>query len=764
MCRHYTKKLQHINNRNLVQKGVGRYQGCLTIRGEAVIFSSPVIVKQGLGKTSGRLLAISRSFVALLKAKEKGGGYEVVFDANEKKGEILELSNVEGVSYDSKRIRIKGKEGDKLDFKWDLGNVELLENAIGGALKVNITTPKKNRKGGSIITKTTRTQAPGSSASPTPSTLGSSASPSMDAAYGDFLRSGTSSVFQTSSLSDTSSSEPGVSAEELDEADSASTKSPLVFSQPSPSLPGTSPNLSRGGWGFEGDGEGSARTLFGTRGQFGFTDEDLANLKKNSSKVEKIRPNQIILEAGSLNHELIVVLGGDYVAVLKEKDDNKEEKEEKEKRVVLNNVFIGEISFMLECPSTASIYAGSKGCKILRVPYSVIICLSRFDSLFLCRLYQSFLLQLWKRLKSHDSQQIGEIQKKAEPKFLVTQENGKTSSDPEIHKSKKSESETKEKKKRSPRSKSPSKKSQMVKSQDMSAGDLFIHEKPDAHKKHRLRASPRAGSWDLSNADSKKEKKDSKSLGDEEREKLLSSFADPAGDLGLYFPGPPGDFKRSTTFSPTSPKSFCLSSDEINDLSNFLSQSNPAAGFMEYVDEEVAEQQKHGFASIQRSIVVNFQLEEMTYASKLSELREWKDHKMKKVNKFTVVDDLYKLHSKLVEASCSNSVLEIIKAFENTQWRAAYTAYFSHYPSMIKNLFEFSLTVLELDRIFTLLSLPLKRLSDYSILFRNLSVLTRQEENLVGEGWRKAEISERLGELTVAIEACQRAMLEKYES
>ena len=28
---------------------------------------------------------------------------------------------------------------------------------------------------------------------------------------------------------------------------------------------------------------------------------------------------------------------------------------------------------------------------------------SRFDSLFLCRLYQSFLLQLWKRLKSHDS-------------------------------------------------------------------------------------------------------------------------------------------------------------------------------------------------------------------------------------------------------------------------------------------------------------------------------------------------------------------------
>ena len=53
---------------------------------------------------------------------------------------------------------------------------------------------------------------------------------------------------------------------------------------------------------------------------------------------------------------------------------------------------------------------GDKGCSLIRVAYSTIILLSRLDSLFLCRLYQSFLIQLWKRLQSHDTQVITRTQ------------------------------------------------------------------------------------------------------------------------------------------------------------------------------------------------------------------------------------------------------------------------------------------------------------------------------------------------------------------
>ena len=116
MCRYYTQKLRGLPMRKVEGRMDELYSGCLTINGEVVIFSSKVREREGdshpayspihmhthtlthsltrsptqvqaksrLGKPD-RMLSFSSSYVALLKAKEKGG-YEVSFDANEREG------------------------------------------------------------------------------------------------------------------------------------------------------------------------------------------------------------------------------------------------------------------------------------------------------------------------------------------------------------------------------------------------------------------------------------------------------------------------------------------------------------------------------------------------------------------------------------------------------------------------------------------------------------------------------------------------------
>ena len=70
--------------------------------------------------------------------------------------------------------------------------------------------------------------------------------------------------------------------------------------------------------------------------------------------------------------------------------------------LIQKETFVGELSYILGCAPTASIEAGECGCTVLHIPYSAVISLCRGDPRFLCRLYQSFSFQIWRRILALD--------------------------------------------------------------------------------------------------------------------------------------------------------------------------------------------------------------------------------------------------------------------------------------------------------------------------------------------------------------------------
>uniref|UniRef100_A0A7S4KHW1 Ras-GAP domain-containing protein n=1 Tax=Paramoeba aestuarina TaxID=180227 RepID=A0A7S4KHW1_9EUKA len=347
MCRHYTQKLRGLPTRKVEGRYDGLYAGCLTINGEVVIFSSKVTAKSRLGKRD-RMLSFSTSYVALLKAKEKGG-YEVSFDANERRGSIVKIDEVKSAIYERKYVAIKGEDGVDLVFRWARKNLYLIEQAL--KVKVEIRSKKKEKK-------EERRKKSGVSLLGAPRTPEEEAAGKEARSMYRMKASARASQFmnQQSSFS-------------------ALVKKEEIWSQ----------------------GENANRTRQQARdGNLGLSLADFSSLRELAME-EFYEASEMICCRGVRFFDLLLLVDGHYIASIEGLDD---------RCFVLDHLFIGEISLMLDCPPTASVYAGDTGCKLMRVPYSSIISTSRKDPLFLCRLYQSFLHQIWKRILSHDHRQF----------------------------------------------------------------------------------------------------------------------------------------------------------------------------------------------------------------------------------------------------------------------------------------------------------------------------------------------------------------------
>eukprot|EP00009_Paramoeba_aestuarina_P012718 CAMPEP_0201538122 /NCGR_PEP_ID=MMETSP0161_2-20130828/66714_1 /ASSEMBLY_ACC=CAM_ASM_000251 /TAXON_ID=180227 /ORGANISM="Neoparamoeba aestuarina, Strain SoJaBio B1-5/56/2" /LENGTH=644 /DNA_ID=CAMNT_0047944801 /DNA_START=129 /DNA_END=2060 /DNA_ORIENTATION=- len=624
MFRHYANTYQHVFSLKTAQDIQGQH-GCVTLGGEVAIFSSQVSVRHALGLFSDRdkpgVLAISRSFVGILKVTEKGEALE----GKETKGDILEIAKVEGVTFENKKIKIKGSDGTALLFKWEKGNPKFLENAIRDS-------PAELEKG-----------------------------------------------------------RDSKSAEE----------------------------------------------------KFGLTNEDLDALKAQG-RIEDFQCGEKILEDGVVMQELLVVIQGDYEIV---------HDEEKGERECLSDTFIGEISYMWGCLSSETIHAGKNGCTVIRVPYSVIISSSRRSPLFLSRLYQSFLIQLQKRVHQHQlekekSQEPSIVLNVSEPVKNETAKEGTATGFlqyvehvPETEIAKGNEVLEKPEKRKRRGSRLFESKSPLLKSRNE-------HKSSDDGKPQRRRSL--SGSLQLP-----VRKVDSGFVVDEETKgtefttSFIASLMNPTGADGgeeagsLDFGKGGGEEAGFLDFvdGKGPPLSKELASgflETLCDVEERKGEKATGGGFYDSLVDPLSEAAGHSQTetftnldaslSLHRSAVIGFQLDEMMYATQITELCQWRDTYLKEVKTFTqIIDNLYNFHDLLVVAAWSHSIAEIDKIFRTLDWEDIYLNFHLIYPEIVAYLSNINISILERERIMKLLALPLKRLNYYFVFYGNLFIKEYKE-------------------------------------